>query len=287
MRKFSVIIPTYNPNEKFVELMNSLEMQTITTDSMIVIDSESAIDIRSKIKNPRVKIEKIAKKDFNHGATRQKGVEMAHDAEIIVFLTQDAILADEHALESLIRSFDDETIGAAYGRQLPHKDADCIAAHARLFNYPDSSRIKSMRDMNELGIKTAFISNSFAAYRRSVLCEVGGFPKHVILSEDTYVAAKMLLQGWKIAYCANAKVYHSHNYSLLQEYKRYFDIGAFHGEEVWIRELFGQAEGEGKKFVLSEIRHLIKSDKRYLFGSVLIRTVFKYLGYKLGMRNVR
>lgn len=285
MRKFSVIIPTYNPNEKFEELMHSLEKQKLQADSIIVIDSESRIDIGSKIKNSKVKIVKIKKHDFNHGGTRQRGAEMVLDAEIIVFLTQDAILADESAVENLIQAFDDEAVGAAYGRQLPHKDADCIAAHARLFNYPGISRIKSKHDIDELGIKTAFISNSFAAYRKTMLKEIGGFPKHVTLSEDTYVAAKMILKGWKIAYCAEAKVYHSHNYPLMQEYKRYVDIGAFHGKEVWIRERFGQAEGEGKKFVLSEIRYLMKENKGYLFGSVLIRTAFKYLGYKLGMKN--
>lgn len=286
MKRFSVIIPTYNPDEKFVKLMHSLEQQKVQANSIIVIDSESIIDIAAKIKNPKVKIVKIKKQDFNHGGTRQRGVEMIQDADIAVFLTQDAILADEYALENLIKAFDDEFIGAAYGRQLPHKDADSIAAHARLFNYPDRSRVKSICDINELGIKTAFISNSFAAYRKSMLKEIGGFPEHVNLSEDTYVAAKMILKGWKLAYCADAKVYHSHNYSMVQEYRRYFDIGMFHGKEAWIRDKFGQAEGEGKKFILSEIRYLLGKNKGYLILSMLIRTIFKYLGYKFGMKNL-
>lgn len=38
----------------------------------------------------------------------------------------------------------------------------------------------------------------------------------------------MVLAGWYNAYCAEAKVYHSHNYTILQEVRRYFDTGAFH-----------------------------------------------------------
>ena len=43
-------------------------------------------------------------------------------------------------------------------------------------------------------MKTAFNSNSFAAYRRKALKDVGGFPINTILSEDMYVTAKMLLK---------------------------------------------------------------------------------------------
>lgn len=285
MKRFSVIIPTYNPDEKFVELMHSLEQQKVQANSVIVIDSESIIDIVAKIKNLKVKIVKIKKQDFNHGGTRQSGVEMVQDADIVVFLTQDAILADEHALENLIKAFDDESIGAAYGRQLPHKDADSIAAHARLFNYPDRSRVKSICDIDELGIKTAFISNSFAAYRKSMLKEIGGFPEHVNLSEDTYVAAKMILKGWKIAYCADAKVYHSHNYSICQEFKRYFDIGVFQSRETWIKNKFGKAEKEGKKYIISEMKFLIQRFAMVSLVNTFFRNMFKYLAYQLGMKE--
>ena len=87
-------------------------------------------------------------------------------------------------------------------------------------------------------MKTAFNSNSFAAYRRKALKDVGGFPINTILSEDMYVTAKMLLKNWSVAYCADAKVYHSHNYTIWQEFKRYFDIGVFHAKEAWIRNFW-------------------------------------------------
>ena len=65
------------------------------------------------------------------------------------------------------------------------------------------------------------------------------------------VAARRLKAAYKIAYAADACVYHSHDYSLWREMKRYFDMGVFHAHESWIREEFGGAEVEGMKFVVS------------------------------------
>jgi len=172
-------------------------------------------------------------------------------------------------------------VGVAYGRQLPAPEATPIAAHARLFNYPVKSYVRSAADISAYGIKTAFLSNSLAAYRRSALLAVGGFPSSVILSEDTMVATKMLLSGWKITYCAEATCYHSHNYTLIKEFQRYFDIGVFHAREAWYLQALGGAEGEGKRFVLSELRYL-RRHAPALMPAALLRSAFKLIGYRLG-----
>ena len=99
-----------------------------------------------------------------------------------------------------------------------------------------------------------------------------------------YVTAKMLLKNWSVAYCADAKVYHSHNYTIWQEFKRYFDIGVFHAREAWIREIFGKAEGEGKNFVISEVKMLMKNNPLLLIEMVF-RDGMKFLGYRLGIKE--
>lgn len=227
---------------------------------------------------------KIDAKTFNHGGTRQMGADMFPDKDIYIFLTQDAILADEYAINNIVEVFNNDNVGCAYGRQLPHKGATIFATHARLFNYKNESYIYSVEDKEKYGMKTAFNSNSFAAYRRKALKDVGGFPTNTILSEDMYVTAKMLLKNWSVAYCADAKVYHSHNYTIWQEFKRYFDIGVFHAREAWIREIFGKAEGEGKKFVVSEVKMLMKNNPLLLIEMVF-RDGMKFLGYRLGIKE--
>ena len=279
-----VIIPIYHPDKKFKELLNMLKKQSIPDIPVLIIDSGSDKEWCKAAQGLNLQLKDIDSKDFNHGGTRQMGVDMCLGKEIIVFLTQDAILADEYSIENLVRAFDDISVGCAYGRQLPRKDANVFAAFARLHNYPTQSYVRSYEDRNKYGMKTAFISNSFAAYRRSALENVGGFPSNVILSEDMYVAAKMLMSGWKVAYVAEARVYHSHNYTVWQEFKRYFDIGVFHTRESWIRNIFGEAESSGKNFIVDEFKFLAQRNP-LLICEMVFRDGMKFFGYRLGIKE--
>lgn len=284
MRKIQVIIPIYKLDHKLIELLKKIKEQSIEDIPLLIIDSGSNDEYKSEIKNMNCLVKKIDVKTFNHGGTRQMGADMFPDKDIYIFLTQDAILANEKSIENIVKVFDNFNIGCAYGRQLPHKDANLFSSYARLFNYKDKSYIYSINDKEKYGIKTAFCSNSFAAYRRKALNEIGGFPINTILSEDMYVAAKMLLNKWSVAYCSDAIVYHSHDYTIWQEFKRYFDIGVFHSRESWIRDTFGGAEGEGKKYIISEFKYLIERNIMLIFP-MIIRDIMKFFGFRLGMKE--
>ena len=278
--KVSVCIPTLNPGENIEDLLWIKKNQGDVVGKFLIIDSESDDGSLSRLANAGCLIHRISRKEFNHGGTRELALKLV-DTEIVVFMTQDAILADPLSLQHLVETFGNPYVGAAYGRQLPATDASPIATHARLFNYPMNSRVISREDIPQLGVKAAFLSNSFAAYRREALHAVGGFPSDVILGEDTCVAARMLQAGWKIAYCAEATCYHSHNYTPLKEFQRYFDIGVFHAREAWYLRVLGGAEGEGKRFVQSELRYLCQHAPT-LIPAALLRSGLKLLGYRLG-----
>lgn len=279
--KTLLCVPTLNAEKHLERFLKAFGQQTYKPDIFLVIDSSSTDETVQCLKVAGALVTSISPSEFDHGGTRQKAIDMVPDADIIYFLTQDAILAKPDSLAELLSAFDDPEVGAAYGCQLPNENATPIEAHARHFNYPDESKVKGLEDAPVLGIKTAFISNSFAAYRRTALMRVGGFPVNTILSEDIYVASRMLHAGWKIAYSSSAKVYHSHNYTPMAEFRRYFDHGVFHSRERWIRQSFGEPEGEGLRFLKSEICYLLK-DSWFLIPSCLLRTALKYVGYKLG-----
>jgi rhamnosyltransferase len=211
---------------------------------------------------------------------------MLPDVEILVYMTQDAVLVGPDEIKKLLAAFNDARVAAAYGRQLPRVEARAIEAHARGFNYPATSDIRDLVSRDRLGFKAIFISNSFAAYRRSALMEVGGFPSDVIFGEDTITAANLLLAGYKVAYVAEACVHHSHAYTWMQELERYFDIGVLHSRERWLLDEFGGASGEGKRFVLSELKYLVQRDP-WQIPSALVRTWLKLLGYRLGRMEER
>lgn len=283
--RIACIIPTYNGRDDLARLLDSLDKQVARFD-LFIVDSSSSDGTRelalARVKN----VLTIPSSQFNHGGTRQMLVSQNPGYDIYVFLTQDAYLEDVDAIARLVAPFSDEKTGAVCGRQLPHRDASPLAQHARLFNYPESSLVKTFDDAPVMGLKTAFMSNSFAAYRGSALLEVGGFPEHVIFAEDMYVAAKMLLQGWKVAYAGDASCRHSHNYTLLEEFRRYFDMGVFHAREPWIRERFGGAGGEGLRYVKSELKFLGLA-RLYLWPSAIFRNACKLLAYKFGQKEQR
>jgi rhamnosyltransferase len=282
----ALCIPTLNAGAHAAIVATAIATQTLQPDTFLVIDSGSDDGTVDTFSRAGARIHSINRREFNHGGTRQLGVDMLSDADLVIFLTQDAVPADPNAFERLNRCFDEPGVGAAFGRQLPRPGAGNIEAHARLFNYPDASRVTTLDDRVVMGIKTVFLSNSFAAYRRADLLAVGGFPSHLIMGEDTYVAAKMLLAGKKLAYCAEATVYHSHNYNLVEEFRRYFDAGVLHSREPWIRNQFGGAENEGLRFVKSELRYLLGRNP-FLIPSAISRTLLKFAGFRLGLQEGR
>jgi rhamnosyltransferase len=278
MRK--VIIPTLNAALDWPRFSSAL-LACVSPHDVLIVDSSSTDGTAELARTAGFTVCSVSRGEFNHGSTRQFAAELLPHAEILVYLTQDAILRGPIAVENLLREFDDPSVAAAYGRQLPRTGATPIEAHARCFNYPPVSQVKDMADRERLGFKTIFISNSFAAYRRSALMAVGGFPKDVIFGEDTITAAKLVLGGWKIAYVAEAQVYHSHDYTWIQDFKRYFDIGVLHSRESWLLDAFGQTGGEGKRFVISELKYLWPMHV-VLLPSAVVRTGLKLAGYRLG-----
>lgn len=282
----AICIPTLNAGPKWIAWLVKFKSASAPLSAMLVIDSSSDDDTVRLARESGFEIQIIRRRDFSHGGTRQLAVEHLSGSDVIVFMTQDAIIASPDAIENLLKPFEDASVGLAFGRQLPHVDAGAIGAHARLFNYPERSATRALGMERELGLKAAFVSNSFAAYRRKALLDIGGFPRGVIFGEDMIVAARMLLSGWKIAYQAEACVHHSHDYSATQEFRRYFDIGVLHNRESWLLERFGKPEEEGMRFVKSELSYLLRNDPALIPGS-LLRSGMKYLGYRLGRIEAR
>ena len=278
--KISLIIPTYNAKEYLPGLLEKLKSQSIGFE-LIIIDSSSTDNTPRIAETHADRFISIPKESFDHGGTRTKAAKEAK-GEILVFLTQDALPCREDTIEKIVTCFKEKKIGAAYGRQFPYEDTSLFGKHLRLFNYPETSYVRTFEERTSYGIKTAFLSDSFAAYRKDVLEQIGWFKDGLIVGEDGYAGASILLEGYALAYCAEAAVYHSHSYTLIEEFKRYFDIGVFHQKEEWILDNFGKAEGEGGKYVRSELRYLWKAHAYFRLPEFLMRNALKYIGYKLG-----
>ncbi|MCM1063956.1 MAG: glycosyltransferase [Eubacterium sp.] len=283
--KIDVIIPVYKPGGELFTLLDKLEHQTRPVQDIILMNTEKIYFERLvqgkgfEEKYPNVKVRHISKKEFDHGGTRHQGV-MLSDADIFVTMTQDAVPADEHMIERLTARLSGR-VAAAYARQLPAADCREAERASRQFNYPPVSAVKSAEDMEKLGVKTFFCSNVCAAYRRDVYDALGGFIRHTIFNEDMIYAAGAVRAGYSIAYEADAEVFHSHNYTNMQQLRRNFDLGVSQADHP---EIFAEipSESEGKKLVKETYTYLKDRKKPYLFPGFCVQCCFKYMGYLLG-----
>ncbi|MBU2786951.1 glycosyltransferase [Acidithiobacillus sp. VAN18-1] len=280
--KILCVIPSYNGCLDLQRLLDSLAVQDLPHE-VLVIDSSSTDGTREMLHAcfPDVRVQVIAQKNFGHGKTRQMAFAENPGYAFYVYLTQDAYFYDEDSLRILIRGLQDQKIGAVCGRQVPHPNATVFAAFSRHFNYPPVEQKRCLQDRERLGIKTPYLSDSCSAYRAQALAEIGGFPENVRVSEDLYVGAKMLLAGWCIGYPAAPICYHSHNYTFKQEYRRYRDIGEFHGQQRWIAEAFGGAGGEGLRYARSELAYL-GLRRFWLWPTSVVRNMLKFLAFQYG-----
>lgn len=278
-----VLIPVYRPDGKLTELLKRLKMQNYPIHRVILMNTEEK-HFPTELTGiwDRVEVYHLAKEEFDHGGTRDRGVRMS-TADLVLCMTQDAMPADETLIEELVKPFDDPEVWAAYARQLPNEDCREVEKYTRSFNYPEQSMVKTKEDLDRLGIKTFFCSNVCAAWRREKYLELGGFVKHTIFNEDMILAGTMIKQGGKIAYCAKAKVIHSHNYSAFQQFHRNFDLAV---SQTMYPEVFGgiRSESEGIKLVKKSLSYCIKIGKPWLMIQVVTQSAGKLLGYKMGQR---
>ena len=283
-KKIDVIIPAYRPGKEFPALLEGLEKQDYPISRIIVMNTEKEFwNQKWEKEHPLVEVHHLKKQEFDHGGTRKKAAEIS-DGEIMVFMTQDAIPADSSLIGALTAALTaEDSIGAAYARQLPNSSCSFVEAYTRSFNYPENSAVKTEKDIPKYGIKTFFCSNVCAAYKKAVYEKTGGFVEKTIFNEDMIYAGSLIRQGYHIAYAADAKVIHSHNYSCSQQFHRNFDLGV---SQAQYPEIFAAvpSEGEGIRLVKKTLDYLLKNRKWYLVPGFVLQSGCKYMGYLAGKR---
>ena len=291
MEKVDVIIPVYKPDRGFLTMIEKLQAQTVPVSRIILMNTEQKYLDRLlygttlERENHNITVKHLSKREFDHGRTRNQGVKLSR-AEVFLMMTQDAMPADEYLVERLLNSLRGEKVAVAYARQLPGRESSEAERYTRQFNYPDESRVKTKADLSELGIKTFFCSNVCAAYRRDIFDKLGGFVNRAIFNEDMLYAAKAVEAGFGIAYEAQAKVYHSHNYTYRQQFKRNFDLGVSQAEHPEVFAAY-PSESEGVRLVKGTVAHLKEKGMRSKIPDVIIQSGFKYMGYLMGKRYRR
>ncbi|MBS5462019.1 MAG: glycosyltransferase family 2 protein [Collinsella sp.] len=282
----SVIIPTLNAEHDIEGLLTVLGRQSIQPIETLVVDSASedrTIELIQKHKG--VRLLQIDRQDFNHGGTRDLALRESR-GDFVCFLTQDALPVSDDYLELLVAPMvDDSEIALVSGRQLPKADARRFEQLVRGFNYPDSSSVRSKRDLKKYGIKTFFASDTCSAYRRTAYLECGGF-EHVNTNEDMLMAARFIASGMKVAYEPRAEVYHSHNLTPSQQFARNRAVGFFlesHADDL----MHISETGEGGRLVKSVSLQLLREGNFGEFVAFGVDCCARLLGNRAGRMAAR
>lgn len=286
--KVDVIIPTYKPGEQFFEVLKRLYNQTVKINRVIIMNTEEkyldtlfyghVFGDEEKL----MSVYHVTKLDFDHGKTRNLGASHS-DADVMVFMTQDALPEDEHLIEELLKGLEKEDVGVCYARQLPYENASIAERFSRQFNYPDEEKVKSREDIDTLGIKAFFCSNVCAAYDRALFESLHGFVNMTIFNEDMIYANKVLKNGRKIAYAPKAMVRHSHDYSNMQQFKRNFDIAV---SQKMYPEVFDgvSSESEGIRYVKAAFKFFVKEGRPLAIFPFVTCCGYRFLGFKFGKK---
>lgn len=274
-----IICPLYNAENYIKELDKSFKIQknvNIKKISYILTKCKDNTELILNELNAQYSI--VEPEEFSHSLSREE-IAMKSKADILVFVTQDVEIRNEEWLEKLILPIKNGEAEATFSRQLTKFDN--IEKYTREKNYPEKSYIVSQDDLNEKGLQTFFFSDASSAIKTNIFKKLNGYDgKKLPTNEDMYIAYKLITNGYKIRYCSDSIVYHSHKFTLKQLYKRYYDTGKFFAQNSYL-DKFGTNKTGGR--LANYILKRAIQERNVLVIIQFIPNMFvRFLGLKVG-----
>ena len=248
--KVDIICPLYNAENDILPLLESLKKQKgVEVGKYRFVLTESKDKTEDILKENKIEYTKVTKEEFSHSKTREDEA-MKSDADVLVFITQDIVIEREDWLEKLVTPIFEGEAEACFSRQL--SKFKNIEKYTREKNYPAESYINTKDDIETKGLRAFFFSDASSAIKTEVYKKLGGYDgKRLPINEDMYIAYKLIMNGYKIKYCADSEVFHSHKFTLKQVYDRYYLTGMFMAENSYLDEFGTTKTGGGlAKYIL-------------------------------------
>lgn len=274
-----IICPLYNAEKYIRNLHKSLEMQKgVTINKYRYIVTKGTDNTEQILQELKIDYELIKPEEFSHALTREKEA-MKSNADILVFITQDIIIKDEYWLYNLVKDIEKNECEACYSRQICTNNT--IEKYTREKNYPEESFVVTKKDINKLGLRTFFFSDASSAIKKDVFLELKGYDgKKLPINEDMYIAYKLIMNNYRIKYCAESKVIHSHRFTLKQIYKRYYDTGKFFKENSYLDNF--KTNKTGGNLALYILKRAIQDKNVNVLINFIPNMSARFLGMKMG-----
>ena len=281
----SVLIPVKNGGADLARCLEAIAAQQVEDEvEVVVVDSGSSDGSPDRARELGAEVHEIPASDFVHGATRNLAAQLSR-GEVLVFTTQDAVPADDHWLDRLVRALEGDGVVGAYGRQLPHEDATPPEQFFLDFMYGASPRIQRLGGIEELSFEQTLFSNVNSAIPRTVW-EANPFRDDVTMSEDQEWSRRMLLAGNTIVYEPEAAVRHSHTYTLRGAFRRFYDSGASASRSyVAGGESRAALRRAFRRYAVGELSWLWRTGRRRWIPYAVVYELAKLTGLQLGLRK--
>lgn len=280
-----IICPLYNAERYIEKQYNQIKQQTfynnIKNINYVITESkDGTVAILKNLanKDEKIKYSIIKKEEFSHSLSREN-VAIKSQSDILVFITQDVRIERKDWLEKLVAPIINNEVDASYSRQLC--DNNTIEKYTRECNYSAESIIKSKEDVERLGLKTFFFSDASSAIKTDTFLKLNGYDgKNFPTNEDMYIAYKLIMNGYKIKYCADSEVIHSHKFTLKQQYKRYYDTGVFFKQNEYLNNYKVNKSGADlAKYVL---KRALQEKNGGVLANFLPNMAMRFIGMKIG-----
>jgi rhamnosyltransferase len=285
----SVVIPVKNGGADLERCLSAIEQQVVDdVIEVLIVDSGSSDNSVQVARAHRAAVYEIPAHRFTHGASRNLGASHAH-GDVLVFISQDAEPADDQWLARLVGPLRrDSSLAGVYGRQLPHPDATPPERYFLDFLYGPTPRHQSASRVEELSMDTTLFSNVNSAMPRS-MWEAFPFAEDIVMSEDQEWSRRALLAGHDLQYEPLAAVRHSHNYSLVAAFRRFFDSGVSSDRAYMAgkRDSGRVLRRRAIEYARGEMRWLWTTGQRTWIPYTVVYETAKMFGLVLGANHQR
>jgi rhamnosyltransferase len=277
----SIIIRSYNDIKFLEKTLQAIQKQSFQDFEIINLDCFSDDGSWEVImKYNQGKKYRINQKDYVPGKSLNAIIKNCK-GKIIVFNNSDAIPLDEYWLENLIRPLERQTKEiATFANQIARTDAQPLVKFDYERAYGSGQIARNW---------PYFFSLASAAIKKDCL-EQFPFDETIQYSEDKEWYFRIKNKGYKIKYVAEAKVEHSHNYTLKELWQRFYEEGKaeyYLPPKRWLRDFLVPFIRQHLRDIYFLIKHKHKGHYFYALLYRYIKLMAAYRGNRAYFNSLR
>jgi len=206
----SIILRSFNEAWALKGTLQALRDQDYCNWELIVIDSGSSDGSQELIRAAQpAHFIQIQPHEYNPSRVMNHGMQLAR-SDYGIFLNADATPQGKNWLRPLVTGLQNPNVAAVFGRQVPRPDCQAVYAcdYDRCFGPKrESAQWDHFFSMVSSGI-------------RKDIWSLRGFLEKLQYAEDDEYTRWAKSNGYKVLYCQDSVVMHSHNYTPAQAYRR-------------------------------------------------------------------